>query len=149
MADTVETKKLSREQVQKKIASDYEKDHEMYTGRFRYLERPGSTLSFRFKKYKQDGFPEYHLTDGQTYTLPRMIVEHLNNKVHYKKYQELRGSNDGEKVYAAMNDGRIKTNQTMHVVAKDPRCEFIPLEFVTGDKMNMLPNKIVEVVGSN
>ena len=144
-----ELKKPSKESVQKKMAEEYEKDHETYTGRFRYLERPGSTLSFRFKKYKQDGFPEYHLTDGHTYTLPRMIVEHLNNKVHYKRYQELKGAGGEDKIYAAVNDGRIKTNQTMHVVAKEPRCEFIPLEFVTGEKMNMLPNKIVEVVGSN
>lgn len=141
-----ESKKITRENIQKFLAEEYEKDHELFTGRFRFIEHKGQTLSFRFKKYKQDEFREYHLTDGETYTLPRMVIEHLNNNVAYVKYKALdRDLGSSQEVVAAYNDGRLKTNQQMHVKEKEHRCEFTPLEFMTGKNLDMMPSKVVEV----
>ena len=143
----IENKRVTRENIQKHLASEYEKDHEEFTGKFRNLEHKGGTLSFRYKKYKQDDYKQYHLTDGHTYTLPRMVIDHLNNGVHYRVYKELSGLGS-DKIYAAVNDGSLKTDQKMVEIAKDPRCEFIPLEFMSGDKMDMLPNKVVQVTST-
>lgn len=137
-------KKLTKADVAKKIAEEYEKDHEMVSGVFRNLEHKGGTLNFRFKKYKQDNYDEYSLVDGQRYTLPRMVVKHLNNNVHYMKYSRVKDGVPGSLIAAANNDGRIKTNDKMHAIEKDRRCEFIPVDF-NQDNTDLMPNDIVQV----
>jgi hypothetical protein len=148
---TPQSTKKTKEQVAREEREEYEIDHQMFQGRFRYIEKPGQTLSFRYKKYRQDEYREWHLQDGETYTLPRFIINHINNNVHYMKYQELpKSAMGGDTVYAAVNDGRIKTNHKMFAVGKDPRCEFMPLEFLRTEADHaMMPNKLIQVVSTN
>lgn len=141
-----QSKKVTKETLHKHLAEEYEKDHETFSGKFRYIENKGQILKFRFKKYKQDDYKQYSLKDGETYNLPRMVIDHLNNNVHYRQYKELKGlSKNDSQVIAAFNDGTLQSDQTMVQVSKEPRCEFVPVDFLSGDKLSMLPNKIVEI----
>jgi len=65
------------------INKERERDLEKIRGVFHYHEQQGGTLSFDVKKYRQDKLTKYTLVDGQVYTLPRMIVNHLKNNCYY------------------------------------------------------------------
>ena len=141
-------KKLTKVDVAKKLESMRARDNELVSGVFRYREHAGGTLRFRFKKYARDAYRAYELKDGERYQLPRMVVRHLNQEVHYKSYQHL--SSDPN-VYAGMHpgftqhsaDGHLRSVDNMHIVGKVPRCEFISLEFMDDD-IGITPN-IVQV----
>lgn len=138
------SKKLTKLELAKKLDALWERDNELVTGIFRYLEHPKGTLRFRYKKYARDEYREYELRDGEKYSLPRMVVRHLNNDVHYLEYKHL-GSEAGRfGMRSAVNDGGIKTTETMHAIEKTPRCEFRSLEFMDDD-LSLMPSKIVEV----
>lgn len=55
------------------------RDREPVTGIFMFHEIPGGVLEFTYYKYKGDPVERYSLRDGQEYTLPRGVVDHLNN----------------------------------------------------------------------
>lgn len=144
------SKRMTREQVQKNMEEEYEKDHEVFEGRFRYIEKPGQKIEFRLKKYARDGYPHYSLQDGNVYSLPRFVIDHINNEINYKKYRDLKGikGTDGS-IMTAMQyekNGHVTSSENMHEISKIPRCEFLPLGFLHGEKVAMLPNKIVQVV---
>ena len=146
--NSVQPSKTTKENLHKKLAEDSEYDHELLTGKFLYLEHKGGTFSFMFKTYIEDDYKKYILKDGETYTLPRMVVAHLKNNVHYRRYIELKGFPGVDGVFAAVNDGTLKTDQKMLEVSKDPRCDFIPLDFHENNRMNSERSNIVEIVGS-
>lgn len=74
------TRKLSdKEKVEakKKIEEMRERDSVMVTGVFKNLECQGADLAFWFRKYDEP--PRYfHFYDGQQYTIPKMVVDHIN-----------------------------------------------------------------------
>ena len=142
------SKRITRETLQKHTAEQYEYDHELLTGKFLNLEHKGQMLSFRFKKYKQDDYAQYQLQDGYTYTLPRMVVEHIKNNVYYRQYKELKGLKNDLEVKAMHMDGRFTSAEQMMEVEKEHRCDFIPLDFTENDRLLRERNKIVEVVSS-
>lgn len=142
------SKRATRENLHKVLAEEYEFDHEPLTGKFINLEHRGQMLSFRYKKYKQDEYKQYQLTDGQTYTLPRMVVEHVKNNVYYRQYKPLVGLKGDLEIKAAINDGSFKNEQTMMEIQKDHRCDFIPLDFTENDRLLRERNKIVEIVST-
>lgn len=60
-----------------------DKDREKVRGVFKFYESPGGTLSFPYRKYKEDDVERYDLTDGQIYTVPLGIAKHLNKSGWY------------------------------------------------------------------
>ena len=70
MAQLIERKedrKITKIELGKKLEAMRERDNELVTGIFRYIEHKGGTLRFRYKKYAQDEFKAYELTDGIKY----------------------------------------------------------------------------------
>lgn len=135
-------KKPSKAEIAKKIEASHERDNELVTGVFRYVEHKNGTLRFRFKKYAQDEYKAYELVDGQRYRLPRMVARHLNNNVHYLEYKPLGKTLGDQRVNAGFNDGSIKSPENMQVAEKIRRCEFVPLEFMDDD---ISPSALSEV----
>lgn len=138
--ENTQSRKPTKAEVQKKVESQKERDNELVTGIFRYLEHPRGTLNFRYKKYHGDPYRQYSLVDGQKYKLPRMVARHLNNDVHYMEYKRLdRGL--GDEVITSMNnnpgvtvrDGVVMCNDRMSIAKKVHRCEFRSLEFMDED----------------
>lgn len=72
-------KKLSAEEWKKKR----ERDHKMVKGIFRFLESPGGTMQFAFKKWAGDEVLHYSLTDGEIVEVPLMVAKHLNQNCQY------------------------------------------------------------------
>lgn len=136
-------RKLSKADAIKKLEEQREKDHELVTGLFKHNEYSGGTLRFRFKKYPRDEYKQYELVDGQRYRIPRMVAYHLNTNVHYLKYSHLDknlSDTSGMATHAAkmdrqsrFSDGTMGNNQSMYMIEKVKRCQFIPLEFSTDD----------------
>jgi len=126
-------RKISKTESMKMIAAQREKDLELVTGVFRYLEYPGGTLRFNYHKYEGDGNPKYVFEDGKVYRIPRMVARHINQNVHYMKYGHASGEFGKSGITAAYNDGRVPTNDSMYVVNKSHRCEFRSLEFMDED----------------
>jgi len=65
------------------IAQLRERDAELVTGKFTFLEVPGGILSFDYRKYKGDSLITYHLLDGQIRTIPRGVAKHLASSGSY------------------------------------------------------------------
>lgn len=83
------TKKLTEEEkkvAKKKIAEAKERDSEMVTGTFKNIEAPGCDISFWFKKYDEPPV-YYNFFDGQNYTIPRMVAEHINTGTEIKQFE--------------------------------------------------------------
>lgn len=133
-----EEKKISKVEGLKKLEAAKERDRELVTGIFRFIERPGSVLKFRFKKYADDPYEEYTLCDGQKYQLPRMVARHLNQNVHYVEYKKV----DGIMMEAAPLTGTEQQVAKMQSMKKIRRCEFMSLEFMDDD---LIPSDLIEV----
>lgn len=121
---TVVTNKKPSLEMQKK------KDAEMVRGVFKFYEVPGGTMSFCFRKYKEDGIKRYDMVDGHVYTVPRSVAKHLANDCWYPEYDHIKGE-DARSTYA--------------VKKKIHRCGFQSLEFMDEDIQEGQP-AVVEVV---
>lgn len=146
-----EIKKPSKAEVMRKRAAEQERDYELVSGIFRYLEHPGGTLRFRYHKYPQDNNKQWELTDGCRYKLPRMIVRHINNGVHYLAYKHLDNKLGEAGVHTAINKEKSRfddgsgAQQSMTMVSKVPRCEFRSLDFMDEDDLSLTPSNLVTV----
>lgn len=104
-----------KEDAKKKIAAMREKDNEMVTGIFK--NRDGEKeISFSYGKYKEDGTSVYKFEDGKTYTIPRMVADHLNESTAVAKRE-----------YGVNPDG-TQSLQTI-IRQKHKRYEFISTNF--------------------
>jgi len=56
-----------------------EEDSKKVTGIFKNIEAPGGSLTFSFRKYKEDPYRTYDLDDGKSYTIPLGVAKHINN----------------------------------------------------------------------
>ena len=65
------------------IKTSMERDAELVKGKFQYLEVPGATLVFSYRKYKGQHPVQYKLKDGEIYTLPRGVAKHLATTGQY------------------------------------------------------------------
>ena len=81
---TVQAHQNTRKKVN--IAEMREKDSQMCRGVFRFFEVPGGTMSFSFRKYKDDPIKRYDLIDGKIYTIPRAVARHLVNDCWYPEF---------------------------------------------------------------
>lgn len=137
----------------KSIEAARERDHDTLTGIFRYLDYPGGTLRFHYKKYKYDPLERYELQDGRKYSLPRMLVRHINTGISYTEYKHLSQYSSGTTpVFSGKNTGAVSGGTAapddMYAVHKKRRCEFVPIEFM--DDMNdFIPSPIIEVTTKN
>jgi len=158
MSKAIETKKVDftkmsiaqkKEYVAKKTEADYERDHEKISIIFRHLEHKGGSLNFRFKKYARDPYVQYQLIDGERYKLPRMVIHHLNNNVHYIEYKNVpKDSSSSPIIQAVESDGQVRTGyQAMTAKVKVPRVECRILDFMDED-ISLVPSNVVEVTAN-
>jgi hypothetical protein len=151
-----DVKKITREEMRKKMEEMRERDEEMVTGIFKNLENPAQNggrgvVQFGFKKYHGD-YTFYELLDGERYTLPRMVARHLNNDCYYREYQHLPGE-FGEQGMRMANpstgpdgSGRMLV-QSKQASRKVHRYAFHSLEYMDDDP-EMYPANIIEVTVS-
>lgn len=92
-----------------------DKDREPVRGKFIFHEVAGGTLSFVYKKYKEDQVERFDLRDGEIYTLPLGVAKHLNKNCWYP-------------VHSYQQDETGK--HTQRLGQKVRRCSFQSLEFV-------------------
>lgn len=108
-----------------------DRDREMVRGIFRFYEVPGGTLSFSFRKYREDEIETYTLNDGEIYTIPRGVAHHLSNNCWYPEYEYKRDEN---------------MRNTAMLSKKKRRCSFDPLDFMDIDELNELRPANIETV---
>ena len=56
-----------------------EEDSRIVQGKFTCHDPKGGTITFPYRKYREDPTKMYTLSDGQIYKLPIGVVKHLNN----------------------------------------------------------------------
>jgi len=80
---------MKKDQKQPKIdlKKQRDRDREMVTGVFRFLEIPGGVVRFPFRMYREDPIERYELHDGRIYKIPRGVARHLNNNCFYIIHQ--------------------------------------------------------------
>lgn len=74
---------VKKENVQASLKYQREKDSQLVRGKFIFHEVPGGSVSFNYKKYKEDDVQRYDLSDGEIYTLPLGVAKHLNKNCAY------------------------------------------------------------------
>ena len=77
MNDSFISTEEKKEAARKFIETEYKKDHRPVRGIFHFHERPGQSIRFPFRKYRQDPVMHFELEDGQIYTIPYMVARHL------------------------------------------------------------------------
>ena len=78
---TMAEARKNKEQVNFQYLKD--KMSEKIKGVFHFHERPGGTLDFDYKFFKNQPVEQYHLDDGQIYELPLGVVKHLKTSGRY------------------------------------------------------------------
>lgn len=73
----------SKETPKVNLKYERDKEREMVRGIFRFHEVPGGSMSFVYKKYKEDPVERYDFLDGQIYTVPLGVARHLNKTGKY------------------------------------------------------------------
>lgn len=107
-----------------------DKDRTKVRGKFIFHEVPGGTMSFSFKKYKEDPIERFDLVDGMVYELPLGVAKHLNHNLSYPIHQH----------YSTENGGHLmKVGQTVR------RASFQSLEFMDISDMDDLSSNLVSV----
>ena len=96
------------------IAQQRERDAELVKGRFSFLECPGGTLKFSYKKYKGDKLVSYSLKDGEFYKIPKGVAKHLATSGSYPVHE-----------YATDENGK----PIIRIGRKKKRYNFESLEF--------------------
>jgi len=107
-----------------------DKDREMVKGIFRFYEVPGGSVSFNFRKYKEDPIERYDFVDGEVYTIPLGVAKHLTNNCNYPVHQYMKDESG---------------NVNARVGQKVNRIGFESLEFMDIDDLPQTSDRIVEV----
>jgi len=101
-------------QAKARYESEMKKDLKIVTGRFRNHELNGGSIKFIFHRYKDVGTQKFEFLDGQVYSVPYMVAEHINNNCCYTVHEHY------------MNEeNKVK----MRVGSKVQRFSFVPLGF--------------------
>lgn len=138
---------------QETLDHNYQLDHQKVRGVFRNLRQKNSPLRFPFRKYKQDpikfypedvnGKPNYFI-DGQTYEVPLMIANYLNNQC-YREVNRLQ-LNNGQYTNQHMRDsnGNFIYDAPVETIEKQHRFMFVSTDFkpVKGWQE---PSQVIEV----
>lgn len=94
-----------------------DEDSKMVTGIFKNIEAPKGSLTFTYRKYKEEPYRTYEFQDGHTYTVPLGVAKHINNMTAV-----------AERDYARGPDGKPLL-QTI-VKSKRQRYQFLSTEFM-------------------
>lgn len=119
----------------KKLNLKYQrdKDREPVKGIFRFFEVPGGSMSFVFRKYKEDPVERYDLIDGHIYTIPLGVAKHLNQNLSYP-------------VHAHATDEH--GNPSLKIGKRIRRCAFQSLEFMDIEDLGVDSGLVsVEIIG--
>lgn len=98
--------------------TEVERDREPVTGVFRYYEIPGARFTFMYRKHPGEPIEKYDFMDGETYTIPRGVAEHLNQNCWYPEHE-----------YLQNEDGTPATR----IGRKVPRVGFQSLDFMSNE----------------
>lgn len=98
-----------------------DKDREIVRGIFRFYEVPGGSLSFNYRKYKEDEVERFDLIDGMTYSIPLGVAKHLNSSGSYPVH-----------AYQMDESGR----PSVHVGKRIRRYGFQSLEFIDIEELS-------------
>jgi len=109
-------KRLSAEERKKQ----FERDHKKVRGVFRFMESPGGTLRFAFRKYKEDPVWHFELKDGEVCELPLMVARHLSQNCSYPIYKHRK---DPVETYEQANPLAL-------VDRMEKRCTFESIDFL-------------------
>jgi hypothetical protein len=120
MAQAKEVKKEEK-MTPAKLRYMRDKDREIVKGIFRFYEVPGGSLSFYFRKYKEDNVERFDMIDGMTYSVPLGVAKHLNTSGSYP-------------VHAYQTDERGIPH--MHIGKRVRRYGFQSLEFIDIDDLS-------------
>lgn len=125
-------------QEQSALDHQYQLDHQMVKGVFRNLIQKGSPLRFPFRKYKQDpikfypqdinGKPNYFI-DGQTYEIPLMVANHLNNRCNREVNRVTLANGQYGPQHQRDSYGNFIYEAPIETIEKKPRFAFINTDF--------------------
>lgn len=110
-----------KEKLKATIKYQRDKDRQKVRGKFIFNEVPGGTMSFCFRKYKEDPVERFDLTDGMVYEIPLGVAKHLNQNLAYPIHQHFSSENG---------------QHLMKVGTMVRRCAFQSLEFMDIDDMD-------------
>lgn len=114
---------ITKEEVTKRKANlkyQRDKDREKVKGIFKFYEVPGGSMSFVYKKYKEDDVESFTMVDGQIYEIPLGVAKHLNKNGWYPKHKHSVDMNG---------------NPIIDVGSKVRRFGFQSLEFITEEDL--------------
>jgi len=114
--------------MQESLKYQRDKDRQMVKGIFRFYEVPGGSMSFNYRKYKEDPIERYDFVDGQVYTIPLGVAKHLTKNCSYPVHKHLKDES-----------GKV----SMRIGQKVNRVGFESLEFMDIDD---LPNNSDSIV---
>lgn len=120
----------NKKKMQESLKYQRDKDRQMVKGIFRFYEVPGGSVSFNYRKYKQDPIERYDLRDGEVYTIPLGVAKHLTKNCNYPVHKYLKDDSG---------------NVTMRVGQKVNRVGFESLEFMDVDDLPNSSDSIVMV----
>ena len=106
--------KSNAAKLKSKLEAVMKKDLKVVRGMFKNHEIVGGSIKFIFHRYKEVGTQKYEFRDGEIYSVPYMVAEHINTNCAYKVHEHYR--NDENKVQ-------------MRIGSKVQRFSFVPLDF--------------------
>ncbi len=106
--------------VQASLKHQRERDRQPVRGKFIFHEVPGGSMSFNFKKYKEDDVERFDMVDGEIYTIPLGVAKHLNKNCSYP-------------VHSFTLDDNGRPLQKIGQMVR--RCSFQSLEFIDTDDL--------------
>ena len=107
-----------------------DRDREIVRGIFTFHEVPGGSMQFCYKYYDGDEVETYTMFDGETYSIPRGVAQHLNKNCWYPLHH-----------FAVDGNGK----PVARIGQKVRRCSFNSLEFMDGDDLVAPGKQVVSV----
>jgi len=107
---TVGTKQKRSKEELKKAEEMREKardeDSRMVKGIFKNLEAPGGSLTFSYRKYKEDPHRTYTFQDGKDYTIPLGVAKHINQMTAVPERDYAKGPDGTPQLYTIVSSKR-------------------------------------------
>lgn len=138
-AQTIKNAKMSKEDLKNHMIKQRAADSVPVTGIFENKETPGGSLCFNFKKWPGDEYLQFELIDGEQYTLPKAVVNHITNGCNYGEYEYLSEQSGLKGIRAGANDGLGNSKDNFRIKRKVHRFGFRPTSYYEGmfeDNMN-------------
>ena len=128
-----------RERQRQRIEAERQKKNRTVRGRFMFLEVPQGRTVFPWRAYPGDPVKTYTLVDGEIYTIPICLAEHLNNNCKYAIYEH--EMSPSEAAIKQQLGHPVKVKRYVH------RYSFQPLDFMGSEDLQAISPSpdIVEV----